>query len=89
MKKSFVTLSLTAVLASAVLTGCGQTQDNSASPSTPKAGEKVLTMATSADYPPYESHDTTSGSDQIVGFDIDIANWIAKDQGFTLKVVDT
>jgi arginine/lysine/histidine transporter system substrate-binding protein len=46
-------------------------------------------MATSADYPPYESHDTSGGNDAIVGFDIDVANFIAKDQGFTFHVQDT
>lgn len=49
---------------------------------------KKLTMATSADYPPYEFHDTSGGEDKIVGFDIDIANFLAKDLGFELKIND-
>ena len=49
---------------------------------------KVLTMGTSADYKPFEFHDTSGGEDKIVGFDIDIAERIAKDLGFELKIQD-
>ncbi|MCJ2544230.1 transporter substrate-binding domain-containing protein [Synechococcus bigranulatus str. 'Rupite'] len=44
-------------------------------------------MGTSPDYPPYEYYDTSSGQEQIVGFDIDIANYIAEEPGFNLRVV--
>ena len=47
-----------------------------------------LEMVTSADYPPYEFRDTASGN-EIIGFDIDIANYIAKELGFELEVIDT
>ena len=49
---------------------------------------KTLTMGTSADYKPFEFHDTSGGTDKIVGYDIDIANRIAKDLGFELKIQD-
>jgi len=49
---------------------------------------KTLTMGTSADYKPFEFHDTSSGEDKIVGYDIDIANRIATDLGFELKIQD-
>lgn len=42
-----------------------------------KKGE--LKVGLSADYPPYEFHQTIKGKDKIVGFDISIANKIAKD----------
>jgi polar amino acid transport system substrate-binding protein len=51
-----------------------------------KAGKIVL--GTSADYPPYEYHKSIDGKDTIVGFDINIANQIAKDLGVTVEVKD-
>lgn len=42
-----------------------------------KNGE--LRVGLSADYPPYEFHQTIKGKDKIVGFDISIADKIAKD----------
>lgn len=88
-KNTLFSVSLTAVLAASVMVGCGTSQNQAGGNTGTANNQKVLTMMTSADYPPYESHDTTGGSDQIVGFDIDIANYIAKDQGFQLKVVDS
>lgn len=49
---------------------------------------KSLTMITSPDYPPYEYYDT-AGSGEIIGFDIDIANYIAKQLGFKLNVMES
>lgn len=51
-----------------------------------KAGKLVI--GTSADYPPYEFHKMINGKDEIVGFDIMIANEIAKDLGVKLEVKD-
>ena len=52
-------------------------------------GKDTLTMITSPDYPPYEYYDTQGGERKIVGFDIDIANTIAKELGFKLKVMES
>ncbi|OKH23992.1 ABC transporter substrate-binding protein/permease [Chroogloeocystis siderophila] len=49
---------------------------------------RTLVMVTSADYPPYEFRDTAAGN-EIIGFDIDIANYIARELGFELKIQDT
>jgi arginine/lysine/histidine transporter system substrate-binding protein len=50
--------------------------------------EKVtLVMGTSADYPPYEFIDTAV-SDDIIGFDVDIAMYIAEKLGFELEIQD-
>lgn len=49
--------------------------------------KKTLTMATSADYPPYEFIDTEKG-EEIIGFDIDIANYITNELGYELEIVD-
>ena len=43
-------------------------------------------MATSADYPPYEFVDSSSGSQEIVGFDVDIAKYITEKLGAELKI---
>jgi polar amino acid transport system substrate-binding protein len=50
------------------------------------AQTRTLTMGTSPDYPPYEFYDTSTGQELIVGFDIDIANRIAEELGFELRV---
>ena len=47
-----------------------------------------IVIGTSADYPPYEFHKSIDGKDTIVGFDIDVANEIAKDLGVELEIKD-
>lgn len=50
---------------------------------------KMLVVATSADYPPYEQIESGSNnSEQIVGFDIDLAEMIADYLGRELSVVN-
>lgn len=51
------------------------------------AEEKVLVMGTSADYKPYEYVDTEKSED-IIGFDIDVMNYIAKELGYKVEVKD-
>ncbi len=51
-----------------------------------KSGKLVL--GTSADYPPYEFHAQIDGKDAIVGFDVAIAEEIAKDLGVKLEIKD-
>ena len=63
--------------------------DNNYLQAASSVGKDTLTMITSPDYPPYEFYDTRDGKRQIVGFDIDIANYIASELGFTLKVAET
>ncbi|WP_035986060.1 transporter substrate-binding domain-containing protein [Leptolyngbya sp. KIOST-1] len=48
----------------------------------------TLTMATSADYPPYEFIETAGGTEEIVGFDIDIARHIATELGYELEITN-
>ncbi|WP_414562439.1 MULTISPECIES: ABC transporter permease subunit [unclassified Anabaena] len=52
-------------------------------------GKASLTMMTSPDYPPYEFYDTQGGKREIVGFDIDIANTLARELGFSLKIMES
>ena len=47
-----------------------------------------LVIATSADYPPYEFHKEVDGKDTIVGFDIMVAEEIAKELGVELEIKD-
>ncbi|RDY23814.1 amino acid ABC transporter [Romboutsia maritimum] len=48
----------------------------------------VLTIGTSADYPPYEFHKEIDGKDTIVGFEMVMAQEIAKDLGVKLEIKD-
>jgi arginine/lysine/histidine transporter system substrate-binding protein len=78
MKKTnkLVAFALSFVLLIGLLAACG------------KKEEKItLVMGTSADYPPYEFIDTAVSED-IIGFDVDIANYIAERLGFELKIQD-
>jgi polar amino acid transport system substrate-binding protein len=47
--------------------------------------KKTIVMGTSADYPPFESVDTANGN-KIVGFDLDLAKYIANQLGYKLEV---
>ncbi|BFH69123.1 amino acid ABC transporter [Paenibacillus dendritiformis] len=68
----------------AILVGCGAKGDSYDH----ITSKKTLIVGVSADYPPFEFHKTINGKDEIVGFDIDLANEIAKDLGVELKVDD-
>lgn len=48
----------------------------------------VLVVGTSADYAPYEFHKKVNGEDKIVGFDITMAEEIAKDLGIKVEYKD-
>ncbi|GED30751.1 transporter substrate-binding domain-containing protein [Brevibacillus centrosporus] len=96
MKKQMFSIALTSLLAAAVMAGCGtgtsqppaQPQNGQELAGQPSGEKKTLTMATSADYKPYEFHDLTSGKDEIVGFDVDIAKYIGEQLGYEVQVND-
>lgn len=73
---------LTALFASTALFlgACGEVSSDAS-----KSEEKVLEMGTSAEFPPFESRDA---SGEFVGFDIDMANYIAEELGYELKITD-
>ena len=48
----------------------------------------TLTMATNAEFPPYEYHDSSSGEDKIVGLDVDFARAICDKLGMELEITD-
>ncbi|WNF37865.1 transporter substrate-binding domain-containing protein [Bacillaceae bacterium IKA-2] len=77
MKKGnkILSMALSGVLAIGLLTACGAED------------KETLVMGTSADYPPYEFIDTAVSED-IIGFDVDVANYIADQLGFELEITD-
>ncbi|MBD8070124.1 ABC transporter substrate-binding protein [Bacillus sp. PS06] len=81
MKK--ILLSMTALLL-LVMTACGTTE-NDTTGSDATTEKKKLVMGTSADFAPFESRNTDG---EIVGFDIDLANYIADELGFELEIKD-
>jgi polar amino acid transport system substrate-binding protein len=73
-------MALTVVLMMAILVACGGKNEEAGNAN----GKKELVMGTSADYPPYEDVDVST--EEIVGFDVDIAKYIGEKLGFTVKV---
>ena len=78
MKKKSMFIGL---LASAALL-LGACSDDTAADSEEK---KVLEMGTSAEFAPFESRNPQG---EIVGFDIDLANYIADELGYELEITD-
>ena len=70
--KKVIALIAVAAMALACLTGCG------------KEEAKKLTMATNAEFPPYEYYE----GDKIVGIDAEVAALIAEKLGMELEIVD-
>lgn len=64
-----------------IFTACSKSETASSD------GEKTLVMGTSADYKPYEYIDAKKSED-IIGFDIDVMNYIAKELGYKVQVKD-
>ncbi|WP_316569689.1 transporter substrate-binding domain-containing protein [Neobacillus sp. YIM B06451] len=85
MKKSIL-LFLTTILFAGILAACGTKEDDA---KTGDGGEdkKTLIMATSADYPPFEYIETDK-SDEIIGFDVDLAKALAGKLGYDVQVKD-
>ncbi|MXQ55911.1 transporter substrate-binding domain-containing protein [Shimazuella alba] len=73
--KTITKAGLAVTLSTTLLLGCSSSKDR-------------LIMVTSADYKPYEFHDTSSGEDKIVGFDIELAQLIAKELNIKIEVKD-
>lgn len=75
------------VLIIAVLAACGtkDKEGTTGSEGTITEDKKVLVMGTSADYPPFEFVDTAVSED-IIGFDVDLANLIGEKLGFEIEI---
>lgn len=91
--KKLAAVALTVVMSVSMLAGCGSSNDKKSAESSTSvngtatvktAKDGVLTMATNATFPPYESYE---GND-IVGIDADIAKAIADKLGLKLEIQD-
>ena len=74
MKK--LALLLAAMLLCTAFVGCAEKNEN------------VIVYGTSADYAPYEFHTLIDGKDTIVGYDVSLAKYIAKEAGKELEIKD-
>ncbi|WP_342504674.1 transporter substrate-binding domain-containing protein [Sporosarcina sp. FSL K6-2383] len=86
MMKKWSGIAILFVLVMSVLAACGATGKDGNEKSG-SSDTKTLKIATSADYPPFEYVDTAV-SDEIIGFDIDLATMIAKELGYELEIED-
>ncbi len=85
MKKFLKIASIVLVIAMvACFAACGKEPVTDNDGTTAPAGKKVLTMATNAEFPPYEYVE----GDKIVGIDAEIAQLIADKLGMELEIVD-
>lgn len=97
VKKKISLFIITILMLSSLLVACGNDQDANLE----KKGSEVesyslegiknkgkLVLGTSADYPPFEFHTMVDGKDEIVGFDIEIAKYIADELGVELEIKD-
>lgn len=75
------------ILAITLLFGNGQTQSEIVRSET--GVRPTLILATSSDYPPFNYRDTATGSDEIIGFNIDLAKSIAARLGYKIEIFDT
>ena len=70
------------------LVGCSSRNDEVSDKLQQIKDAGVLVVGTSADYAPYEFHKKINGEDKIVGFDITMAEEIAKDLGVEVEYKD-
>ena len=96
MKKK-VSLLLVVLILSSLLVACGESKKVSTEGSNSQVESYTLegimnkgkiVVGTSADYPPFEFHKMINGKDEIVGFDIEIAKYIAEQLGVELEIKD-
>ena len=67
------------------LAGCGGKEDSDKTMLEQIKEKGTITIATKPDYAPYEFYIMEDGEKKLVGFDIDIANEIAKELGVEIK----
>lgn len=79
MKKFIVGILLLLIVS--LLAACGTGEANSSA----KDEKKILKMATSADFPPFESYDAEGN---FIGFDVELSQAIADELGYELQIED-
>lgn len=82
--KKIWTLAVGAILGAALLLGGCASQKQTAGTDTAGGNAKVWLVGTDALYPPFGFKDDKTGD--LVGFDVDIINAIAKEEGYTTKI---
>lgn len=95
MKKKINLFIIAILILSSILVACGnekvgnlENEDSNVETYTLEGIQKKgkLVLGTSADYPPFEFHTMIDGKDEIVGFDIEIAKYIADELGVELEI---
>lgn len=86
MKKLIWVLSFMVALIS--VAGCGNPNEITESDENTAKPDGILVMGTSADSYPFQFIEVENGEELIVGFDIDIAKYIADALGYELEIVD-
>lgn len=86
MKKMLLTI-LVAIFTVGVLAACGSKDDQGAEGTKDTEGteKKELVMGLSADFPPFETRDNNG---KVIGFDVDLANYIADELGYEIEIKD-
>jgi len=96
MKKKIGLFMVLMLVLSSLLVACGDVKKETTGENTEvdsyslegiKNKGKII-LGTSADYPPFETHMMIDGEDSIVGFDIEIAKYIADELGVELEIKD-
>lgn len=82
--KKLIGMILILIVMVSVIAGCGEGKEKT-SGSSSKEDKKVLKMATSADFPPFESRDPEGN---FKGFDIELGQMIADELGYKLEIED-
>lgn len=77
---------LAGMLAALLLSGCGQAQDEVAGGEQGVVSGKVYVVGSDATYAPFEYQNERK---EVVGFDIDVLQAVAKKGGFQVRVVNT
>ena len=86
MKKRTLLGVLALVMAFAfALTGCGGSDGGDSAASVAEEGD-TLKVVTNATFKPFEF--TEDGAEEIIGFDVDMMNAIAEDQGLKIEFVN-
>lgn len=86
MKKKIILIMVIVIMVSSLLVACGKETESYSLEGIKQKGK--LVVGTSADFPPNEFHIMVDGKDTIVGYDIEIAKYIAEKLGVELEIRD-
>ena len=93
MKKKISLLLVVIMIFSIMVVGCGKDESGETVVDGDSKLQEIIDsgkiiLGTNADYPPFEFHAMVDGKDSIVGFDIEIAKYIANELGVDLEIKD-